>query len=361
METETTTKERTSLKERFLRMPAAWRVTIWLILITGVAVIGYLTILFAGDACRRIGWGDYEVYVRMSNGYELRTYDRGPDCVAQKGSHHITLKDVDWVRGLLSKDDIWVVSKNGLVGFFDTRTGSMTTPFCYKMAWNYSEGKAAVIDSNSRLYFINLNGNLAIDKYFPFNGEWKYKYQFHHGMCPIMDSTGRTGLIDLSGDWLVEPFFDSAAYNDGFWWLTLADSLMVIDSTGRTIIDLVRGKELRVHVDNKLEVWHEMYPGQLYNTSGHLLASQTFQSIERLFDYETQFEEETNVMAYFTDYERCGLLSKDGEVLTEARFSKIEMIDKHLFQAKYDCYSDEPTNIIVLINDKGELVERESK
>lgn len=363
METETTTKERTSLKERLFSMPAAWQVIIWLIAIIGVTVIGYFAILFAGDACRRIGWGDYEVYGRMCNGYELRTYDRGPSCIARKGSHHITIKDIDWISGMFPKDDIWVVCKNGRVGFFDTRTGNMTSSFCYKMAWNYSEDKAAVIDSNSRLCFIDFDGNLAIDKYFPFNGEWKYKYQFHHGICPIMDTTGQTGLIDTSGEWLVEPKYDSAAYCNGFWWLTIADSLMVIDSTGQIIIGLVRGKELRVYDNDKLEVWHDLYPGKLYSTSGHLIAAQTFQKIERLFDYDTPYEEEADVMVYYTEYERCGLVSKCGEVLTEAIFIEIEMINKGLFQAKYgyDCYSEEMLNVIVLLNDKGEMVERASK
>ena len=83
--------------------------------------------------------------------------------------------------------------------------------------------------------------------------------------------------------------------------------------------------------------------------------------------YEDGNEISTEVLAYFTGYDQCGLMSLNGKILTAAQYDEIEAVDKKLFRAQktidanddedYSYYDVENSTIYVLINDNGELVE----
>lgn len=367
-------KKSNGLTKQILRVSAKCKTIIVLLMLIGIFAVGYYSVTLIGDAYDKITSEKYYVSEEMGNGYEVRTYFDGPDCIAKNGKHRTIIKDIEWVNGDIS-DSLWVVSKDDRRAYFNTNTGHLTSPFIYRKAWCYSEGVAAVLDEGYRLRFIDPQGYPVIKRTFCYNSKRECYYQFHNSMCQMLDSTGKVGLIDKSGEWVIEPSYDSAAFISdsgcGYWSLMRNDSLSVIDSMGRILIGMTPGQQLKLTKDGSLEVWQRLYPGRLYDKSGRLLSNQTYCKIEKITYYEDGNEISTDVLAYHTGYDQCGLMSLGGEILTAAQYDEIEAIDKKLFRAQktidvlvddegYSCYDDENSTIYVLLNDKGELVEGRS-
>lgn len=363
-------KKSNGLTKQILRMSAKWKTIIVLFILIGIFAVGYYSVTLIGYAYDEITLNEYHGYEKMGNGYEVHTYSDGPDRIVKSGERRAIIKDIEWVNGNVS-DSLWVVSKDGRCAYFNTNTGQLTSPFIYRKAWCYSEGVAAVLDEDNRLRFIDAQGNPVFKCTFCYNPRECY-YQFHNSMCQMLDSMGKVGLINKSGEWVVEPEYDSATFvsclESGYWALMRGDSLMVIDSTAHILIDLTPGQQLKLTDDGCLEVgqWH--YPGKLYDKSGRLLSKQTYWKIEKITYYEDGNEIYTDVLAYYTRYGQCGLMSYSGKVLTAAQYDEIEAIDKKLFRARktidvisddedHSYYHDENSTMYVLLNDNGEFVE----
>lgn len=214
---------------------------------------------------------------------------------------------------------------------------------------------AAVVDSNSRLRFIDPQGNLAFARSFEYYRKHTLDYVFKKELCPIYDTMGHIGLIDKHGEWVVAPVYDSMAYVGTYWSLMRGDSLSVVDSTGRTIIGMRPGQQLNITDDGDLEVWQSLRPACLYNKDGKIVAKQTYWNISQLVYYENEKEIPTGLLVYQTCFQRSGLITPDGQVLTDAIYSDIEAFGKSLFRAAYDCNFG---TSYVLLNSKGELVEK---
>lgn len=370
MEQQVKNKKCNGLAKRIFRLSTKWKVVIVLLILVGTFAVGYYSVFFIGYVYEQITSDKYFVSEEMVNGYEIRIYDDESSSIAKTGKLRAIVKDIEWVNGDIS-DSLWVVAKDNRRAYFNTNTGQLTSPFIYQKAWRYSEGVAAVLDEDNRLRFIDPQGNPIFKRSFHFNQQRDFYYQFHEGMCRMIDTTGKVGLIDKLGNWVVEPRYDSAAFvsgsGDGYWSLMRGDSVMVIDSMAHILIDLTPGQQLKLTDDGNLEVWQRFYPGRLYDKSGNLLSSQTYWKIEKITYYEDGNEISTDVLAYFTGYDQCGLMSLNGKILTAAQYDEIEAVDKKLFRAQktidanddedYSYYDVENSTIYVLINDNGELVE----
>ena len=371
MEQQVKNKKSNGLAKRIFRLSTKWKVVIVLLILVGTFAVGYYSMIFIGYVYDQITSDKYFVSEEMGNGYEIRSYEDGSICIAKNGKRRAIVKDIAWVNGDVS-DSLWVVAKDDRRAFFNTNTGQLTCPFIYQKAWCYSEGVAAVLDENDRLRFIDPQGNPIFKRSFLFNQQRDFYYQFHEGMCRMIDTTGKVGLIDKLGNWVVEPRYDSAAFvsgsGDGYWSLMRGDSLMVVDSMAHILIDLTPGQQLKLTDDGKLEIWQRLYPGKLYDKSGALLANQTYWKIERITYFEDGSEISTGVLAYYTRYDQCGLMSLGGKILTAAQYDEIEAIDKNHFRAQksvdiiiddeeYSYYDDGSSIMYVLLNDNGELIE----
>jgi len=367
-------KKSNELTKQILRMSAKWKTIIVLLVLIGIITVVYYSAILIVDAWDEIASRKYYVSERMGNGYEVHSYFDGPDCIVKQRKRRPIVKDIEWVNGNMC-DSLWVVSKNDRRAYFNTKTGQLTSPFIYRKAWCYSEGVAAVLDEDNRLCFIDPQGNPAFKRTFIYNPKRECCYQFHNSMCQMLDSTGKVGLIDKSGEWVIEPGYDSATFVgyslNGYWTLMCGDSLMVIDSSAHILIDLTPGQQLKFVDDGSLEVWQRHYPGRLYDQFGRLLSNQTYWKVEKITYYEDGTEISTDVLAYYTGNDQCGLMSLGGKVLTPAQYDEIEAIDRKLFRAQktvdvvvddegYSLYDDENSTIYILLNDKGELVEGQS-
>jgi len=359
---------------RSIKRYISWDLIWTLVGIIGLGAIVMVTVHLTDSAWEWIrdkfsSEDKYYVSEEMGNDYEVRTYYDGPDCIAKADKRRAIVKDIEWVNGD-DEDSLWVVAKNDRRAYFNTNSGKFVSKFIYRKAWRYSEGIAAVLDESGSLIFIDPQGKLAIEKAFYHNQQKAVYYQFHSGLCPMADSAGLIGLINRSGNWVIEPQYDSVARICEYWSMMCNDSLTVIDTNGHTLIELTAGNAIALTSDGDIEVKQKYRPGRLYDNKGNLLASQTYQDVERIAKYDDYYNDdegdlETNVLKYYTDSEHCGLMTRDGKILTEAKYESIEAINETLFKAVYDMEDgnyeaydaiDAPT--YVLLNDKGELVGR---
>lgn len=361
MEKQAKNRKSTWLSRKLLHLPIGWQIAIVLLVAIGAYVL--VRCLFAlGEAIYdEVTEEKYYVSRELGDDYEVHTYYWDRDRITRKGERRAVVKDIDWVVGN-DGDSLWAVAKNRRRAYFNSQTGEMMTPFIYRKAWVYSEGAAAVVDTNNRLWFIDPQGNHLFDHSFAYDGELDYDFLFHNGICQIVDTTGKVGIVDMKGEWIVAPQYDTAVYTGDYWWLTQGDSLTVLDSTGHTLIALTSGQRINIMTDGNIEVWHQLHPGRLYDPSGKLVARQTYWNLERLKYYDSSDEigvsVDTEVLKYGTEYAQYGLLSLDGKVLTEAVYSEIEAIGKNLFRAEYTTYESSYQSFYVLLNDKGELLEK---
>lgn len=97
------------------------------------------------------------------------------------------------------------VDMDGKRGYLNANTGDIVLPAEYKHAWVFGDGVAAVVSvADDSLRFIDRNGNLAIDKAFPYLID--YGYVFHDSLCimtDVNDDKVCMGIIDLKGEWVV--------------------------------------------------------------------------------------------------------------------------------------------------------------
>lgn len=350
------TQKRKSFKltKWFLSIAIGWRVVIALLSIIGAAAVVMFAIVSILEIHDEVAGNKYYVSEYMGSRYVVRKYNNGTKQIAERGKRRSLVKNVDWVIGY-SSDSLWVVASRGRRAYFNVKTGQLLSPFIYRKAWLYSDGVAAVVDSNSRLRFIDPQGNLAFARSFEYNRKHTLDYVFKKGLCPIYDTMGHIGLIDKHGEWVVAPVYDSMAYVGTYWSLMRGDSLSVADSTGCTIIGMRPGQQLNITDEGDLEVWQNLRPACLYNKEGKIVAKQTYWNLSQLAYYENDKEIYTGLLVYQTCYQRSGLITSDGQVLTDAIYSDIEALGKNLFRAAYDCNYG---TSYILLNDKGELVEK---
>lgn len=354
-----------------------------ILIVVGVLLLAALLLMLG----RRIYWHNWHKKNPLYNPYTIEnTYAecwlsdnisfRKPDgCYNCDGFLYDSEWKVDYYTPALrwiqwSPDDSLAVGAiSGRRGYFDRYTGEQVLPFDYTRAWLFSEGVAAVTDTNDNLFFIDKRGNRIIDKGYRYTPAMRYEgYRFHCGNCIMVDSTGHYGLINHTGVWSVEPQWTTIYWRDRYWEMHKGDMLALYDSTLRLIVPLTRATEsclIERHnlVDNILvEI-----PGKasrMYSMDGRLLFERVFESVEKILysceDFSNEVESsnedvitqqmESNCLLYRNRAGMCGLLDKQGNVLTDAIYYTIEAINKQLFRARLDCY------VVVLLDDKGKVI-----
>lgn len=345
------------LAKWYLRRPMGWRIVVAVLALLGMAALVW-TVWRAADSV--IDYFDEEKYYadrRLGNGYYVRKNWGERSDIAHEDRRRAVVKDVDWVEGSYG-DSLWVVAKDGRRAYFNSRSGRMVTPFVYSKAWVYSEGVAAVVDTCSRVRFIDPAGRPAVDTSFAYDGHRAVDFVFHRGLCPMYDAEGHAGLIDRQGHWRVAPQYDSVARSGAWWALMNADSLAVADSCGRIVVGMTAGHRLDVAADGNLVVWHREWPARLFAPDGTPMAGDSYWNVSRLVYYEgegeSSGEKPTGLYLYQTAYSRMGLIDGEGRVLCKAVYSDIEALSKDLYKAEYetDC-----TTMYVILDRQGRVVD----
>lgn len=241
-------------------------------------------------------------------------------------------------------------------GYFNVFTGEPVIPAQYDKAWIFSDGLACVYEKGM-LHFIDHEGKTAIDKEFPY-GIRNDDYCFHDGLCIMYDENGRFGLIDKQGEWVVEPQYYEIEYDTkGFWLVQDCDwNYGLLDAKGQMLLPVEYGNITVHHDDSCIFTRHLNHVNQVLDFECNVLNSCNYMSVEMLEYNNGEYDENgdlktypANCMEYFTTEWYCGLMDKQGNIITPPIYSRIEAISANRYHCDWAYGS-------VILDDKGREV-----
>lgn len=100
--------------------------------------------------------------------------------------------------------------KKGKRGFLNVNTGKIVIEGKYRYAWVFSEGLAAVVDSNGKMGFIDETGKYAIAPKLDYISS--HDYVFKHGVCCIENEDEKFGLLNRDGAWILPQEYERIDY-----------------------------------------------------------------------------------------------------------------------------------------------------
>lgn len=206
-------------------------------------------------------------------------------------------------------DSIGIFEKDGKRGFYNLNTNKVLVPATYTHAWFFSEGLAAV-EKDGKIGFINMKGALVIPYQFVHRTNDRPDIVFKDGRCVMANGNGQMGVIDRKGEWVVKPQYEKVDLTESGIFATTSNSKLLLSNKGEIIQDdlIVKVEPLTCNVQLKEK-----------DAEGRW----RLQDVEMRMDYYVYYT--------FAYNNRCGLMDKDGNRLTEPVYSKIEALNEHLF------------------------------
>ena len=214
--------------------------------------------------------------------------------------------DETWKHGM---DSIGIFKKDGKRGFYSLNTDKVLVPATYTHACFFSEGLAAV-EKDGKIGFINMKGALVIPYQFVHRTNDRPDIVFKDGRCVMANGNGQMGVINRKGEWVVKPQYEKVDLTESGIFATTSNSKLLLSNNGEIIQDdlIVKVEPLTCNV-------------QLKEKDGE--GRWRLQDVEMRMDYYVYYT--------FAYNNRCGLMDKDGNRLTEPVYSKIEALNEHLF------------------------------
>ena len=214
--------------------------------------------------------------------------------------------DGTWKHGM---DSIGIFEKEGKRGFYNLNTNKVLVPATYTHAWFFSEGLAAV-EKDGKIGFINMKGAVVIPHQFVHRTNDHPNIAFEDGRCVMANGNGQMGVIDRKGEWVVKPQYDKVDLTESGIFGTTSNSKLLLSKKGEVIQNdlIVKVEPLKCNIQLKEK-----------DSDGRW----RLQDVEMKMDYYVYYT--------FANSDRCGLMDKDGNRLTEPVYSKIEALNEHLF------------------------------
>ena len=236
-----------------------------------------------------------------------RNIDRAINDVMRKKEMVDGMKvDDTWKNGM---DSIGIFDRDGKQGFYNLNTDKVLVAAIYTHVWFFSEGLAAV-EKDGKIGFINMKGALVIPHKFIHRTNDRPEIVFENGLCVMANGNGQMGVIDRKGEWVVKPQYEKVELREYGIFATTSNSKLLLNNKGEVLQNnlIVKVEPITCNVQLK-----EKDAGGIWK----------LQDVEMKMDY----------YVYYTDAitNRCGLMDKDGNRLTEPVYSKIEALNEHLF------------------------------
>ena len=129
-------------------------------------------------------------------------------------------------------------------------------------------------------------------------------------MCVIANGNGQLGVIDRKGEWIVKPVYEEVKLTDSGIIASTSNSKSLLNNKGEILQKdlIVKVEPLNCNVQLKEK-----------GADGNWKV----QDVEMKMDYYVYY---TNAQG-----DRCGLMDKDGNRLTDPVYGKIEALNEHLF------------------------------
>lgn len=265
-------------------------------------VLGILLCLVLMNQC-------VESCARHNINYTARTNEidrRITDVMREKEVVDGMKVDGTWKHGM---DSIGIFEKEGKRGFYNLNTNKVLVPATYTHAWFFSEGLAAV-EKDGKIGFINMKGTVVIPHQFVHRTNDHPNIAFEDGRCVMANGNGQMGVIDRKGEWVVKPQYDKVDLTESGIFGTTSNSKLLLSKKGEVIQNdlIVKVEPLKCNIQLKEK-----------DSDGRW----RLQDVEMKMDYYVYYT--------FANSDRCGLMDKDGNRLTEPVYSKIKALNEHLF------------------------------
>ena len=206
-------------------------------------------------------------------------------------------------------DSIGIFEKDGMRGFYNLNTDKVLVNANYTHAWFFSDGLAAV-EKGGKIGFINMKGTLVIPYQFMHRTNDLPNIAFKNHLCVMANGNGQMGVIDRKGEWVVKPQYEKIDLTESGIFATAAHSKLLLSNKGEVIQE-----------DLIVKVEPIMCTVQLPKKDDD--NNWRVQNVEVKLDYYVYYT--------YANGDRCGLMDKDGNRLTEPVYSKIEALNEHLF------------------------------
>lgn len=206
-------------------------------------------------------------------------------------------------------DSIGIFEKDGKRGFYNLNTDKVLVDASYTHAWFFSDGLAAV-EKDGKIGFVNMKGALVIPHKFIHWTNDRPDIVFKNGLCMMANGNGQMGVIDRKGEWVVKPVYEEVKLTDSGIIASTSNSKSLLSNKGEVLQKdlIVKVEPLNCNVQLKEK-----------GADGNWKV----QDVEMKMNYYVYY---TNAQG-----DRCGLMDKDGNRLTEPIYSKIEALNEHLF------------------------------
>ena len=285
-----------------------------------------------------------------------RVYDR-------KAEKYVTPR-LKWVACAPDKDSLTVFcDKDCKRGFLNVNTGEIAIEGKYEHAWIFSEGLAAVVETDGKMGFIDHTGKYVIAPELDYFAS--HDYVFKHGVCCIADGDGNQGLLNREGQWVLAQEYS--------WIDYVAEADMYIPTKDEKDGLIKNGSFEWVYPVEYDDIsWTDAPTGSgfiLYkdfcsshvSVDGKVIDSFLIDGTEELrymvrcdpVDCD-EYAISDKVMA-FCVYGLWGVMDKaTGKVIIPAKYGRIEMASKDIVQCGLEKYGN---NDYVLYDLKGRKIE----
>lgn len=291
----------------------------------------------------------------LTSNLEIHHYANGKKRIYNLSTEKYTTPRFNWVADAPKRGELVVYAQSGSRGYINTRTGRIVLPAReeWDAAWNFSEGKGAVL-CDGWVRFINSNGGKVFEKEFLHRGRRKcaidIDYQFYNNLCVVPDEDGKCGLIDTLGNWVVEPKYDEIylpyCRERGYRFIGHEGKQGLISPEGKVIYDAMYDY---VGVIDEGEAFILVKDGRMWreDKAGNVVVPFLVDSTEDLYYVIGCDEDGDNVIALsdkyaaYKVYTCYGIMNRQtGQPITAAVFGGVTMLSPEVFEVRLNDTSE---------------------
>lgn len=303
---------------------------------------------------------------------------RGKDYVENLYTGEKTVEDLEWVRPICSiidaPDSLAVFSRfekgrGSRKGYLNIYTGEVVIPDIFKHAWNFKNGKHAVVClENDSLYVIDRSGNFK-SKGFKSSTQLKFGFVFNDGLCIMENNNGKFGLINPHGEWSLNPEYEWITRNprtgtykvrkDGLFGVIDSDLSVVLPIKFKDIDfnEPLNDPNMERDWYYKVGYWVENTDGTrgYYDENGQLISTSPYSELRPL-EYNWHQDKSGELHQTTSDYiayrvgQKWGLMSRRGQIITKPLYDWLRAIDSDRFEATLD------KDVKIIIGPSGEEI-----
>lgn len=303
---------------------------------------------------------------------------RGKGYVENLYTGRKTIENIEWVRTICETvsalDTLAVYSRfedgrGSRRGYLNIYTGEVVIPDIFKHAWNFKDGRHAVVClENDSLYVIDRKGRV-MSKGFKNSNRLKFGFVFNDGLCIMESNEGLFGLINPEGEWVLTPEYESISRNarTGAYLVRRNDLYGVMDKSLTRVLP-IKFKHIDFYdqADDpnkdaswyyRVGYWVENQDGTrgYYDKDAKLITECPYMELNPLRYNWAQNEkggwnEKTSEYVAYRVGDKWGLMSKRGTCITGPIYEWLYAIDADRFEATID------NDVKIIIDETGKEI-----